>query len=73
MPEAVERWKRAVALNPEDYQTLFNLGSVLWNAGRREEARPFLEAYLRQAPAALEARDVARVRALLAPAGGGAR
>jgi choline-sulfatase len=68
MPEAIERWKRAAALNPEDYQTLFNLGSTLWGAGRREEARPYLEAYLRAAPPALEARDIARVRALLGPA-----
>ena len=65
MPEAVERWKRAVALNPEDYQTLYNLGSHLWQAGRREEARPYLEQYLRAAPPALEARDIARVRKVL--------
>jgi tetratricopeptide (TPR) repeat protein len=63
--EAVERWRRAVALNPEDYQTLFNLGTQLWDAGRRAEARPYLEAYLRSAPPALEARDIARVRKLL--------
>ena len=69
-PEAVERWKRAAALNPEDYQTLFNLGSVLWRADRREEARPYLEAYLRAAPQALEGRDIARVRTLLASGGG---
>jgi tetratricopeptide (TPR) repeat protein len=73
MPEAIERWKRACALDPEDYQTLFNLGSVLWRAGRREEARPYLEAYLRAAPPALEARDVARVRALLRSDSAGAR
>jgi arylsulfatase A-like enzyme/Flp pilus assembly protein TadD len=65
--EAIERWKRAAELNPEDYQTLFNLGSTLWGAGRKDEARPYLEAYLREAPAALEARDIARVRALLGP------
>ena len=65
MPEAVERWKRAVALNPDDYQTLYNLGSVLWQSGRRDEARPYLEAYLRSAPQALEAPDLARVRRLL--------
>ena len=65
MPEAVERWKRAVALNPDDYQTLYNLGSQLWESGRRDEARPYLEAYLRSAPPALEAPDLARVRKLL--------
>ena len=40
---------------PGDYQTLFNLGTELWRSGRREEARPYLEGYLRDAPPALEA------------------
>ncbi|MGE5125318.1 MAG: sulfatase-like hydrolase/transferase [Betaproteobacteria bacterium] len=73
VPEAIERWKRAAALDPGDYQTLFNLGSVLWRAGRRGEARPFLEAYLRAAPPALESRDIGRVRRLLGPSGGETR
>ena len=54
-----------MALNPSDYQTLFNLGSELWQQGRRDEARPYLEGYLRAAPTALETRDMARVRKLL--------
>jgi len=65
MSEAVSRWRRAVALDPQDYQTLYNLGSYLWQAGRREEARGYLEAYLRSAPKALEGRDIERVRQLL--------
>ena len=63
--EAIARWQRAVALDPRDYQTLFNLGTTLRDAGRGEEARPYLQAYLRVAPVALEARDIARVRAWL--------
>jgi arylsulfatase A-like enzyme/Tfp pilus assembly protein PilF len=63
--EAIARWRRAVALDPGDYQTLFNLGTTLRGAGREEEAREYLQAYLRLAPVALEARDVARVRAWL--------
>jgi Tfp pilus assembly protein PilF len=63
--EAIERWRRAAALDPRDYQTLFNLGSTLLKEGRREEARPYLEAYLRTAPVALEGRDRERVRAWL--------
>jgi Tfp pilus assembly protein PilF len=63
--EAIERWRRAVALDPRDYQTLFNLGVTLRKAGRPAEARPFLEAYLKAAPPALEARDIARVRTWL--------
>jgi Flp pilus assembly protein TadD len=70
LPEAIERWKRGAELDPHDYQTLFNLGSTLWGAGRRDEARPYLEAYLRAAPSALEARDIARVRALLGSGAG---
>ena len=72
MPDAIEHWKRAVALDPRDYQTLFNLGSTLRGQGRATEARPYLEAYVRVAPAVQEARDVARVREWLAqPPGGG--
>jgi arylsulfatase A-like enzyme/Flp pilus assembly protein TadD len=61
-PEAVERWRRAAALDPRDYQALFNLGRTLLRQGRTAEARPFLEAYLRVAPKALEGRDRERVR-----------
>ena len=63
--EAVLRWKRAVELDPRDYQTLFNLGATLRRMGRSAEAQPYLEAYLREAPLALEARDMQRVRAWL--------
>jgi len=70
LDEAVERWTRAAALDPSDYQTLFNLGSTLRRLGRGEDARPYLEAYLREAPAAGEARDIARVRAWLAESAG---
>jgi Flp pilus assembly protein TadD len=64
--EALERWKRAAELNPSDYQSLYNLGTRLWDSGRRVEARPYLEAYLRVAPRALEARDIAQVSRMLA-------
>jgi Flp pilus assembly protein TadD len=63
--EAIQHWKQAVALDPRDYQTLFNLGSALAGLGREAEARPYLEAYVREAPRALEAREVDRVRAWL--------
>jgi arylsulfatase A-like enzyme/Flp pilus assembly protein TadD len=70
LPEAIARWQKAAALDPADYQTLFNLGATLRRMGREAEARPYLEAYLRAAPVALEARDIARVRAWLARAAG---
>lgn len=62
---AIRAWQRAVELDPRDYQTLFNLGATLRGRGRAVEARPYLEAYLREAPRALEARDLDRVRAWL--------
>jgi arylsulfatase A-like enzyme/Flp pilus assembly protein TadD len=67
--EAIERWKRAAILDPEDYQTLFNLGAALRQEGRVPEARPYLEAYVRQAPVALEGADIARVKAWLGEPG----
>jgi Tfp pilus assembly protein PilF len=69
LPEAIARWRKAADLDPRDYQTLFNLGATLRRMGRGAEARPYLEGYLRAAPVALEARDIARVRAWLASAG----
>jgi Flp pilus assembly protein TadD len=66
--EAIERWRRAAALDPRDHQTLFNLGVALRERGRLEESRRYLEAYLQAAPRALEARDIERVRGWLAEA-----
>jgi arylsulfatase A-like enzyme/Tfp pilus assembly protein PilF len=59
---ALAHWQRAIALDPHDYQTLYNLGDVFIQLGRAEEARPYWERYVREAPAAVDARDVARVR-----------
>lgn len=65
MEEAIERWKQAVALDPHDYQTLFNLGTALARLGQDAEARSYLEAYVREAPRATEARGIEQVRAWL--------
>jgi Flp pilus assembly protein TadD len=67
--EAVEHWRRAAAVDPGDYRTLFNLGSTLLRLGRHEEARSALEDYLRLAPPVAVARDRARVRSWLAQLG----
>jgi arylsulfatase A-like enzyme/Flp pilus assembly protein TadD len=63
--DAIESWKRAAGLDPGDYQTLFNLGSVLRRRSRDAEARTYFERYLRAAPVAQEAADIARVQAWL--------
>jgi arylsulfatase A-like enzyme/Tfp pilus assembly protein PilF len=66
MEEAAAHWRKAVELDPRDYQTLFNLGTLLLREGHVEEARSCLERYVREAPVALEGRDIARVKAWLA-------
>lgn len=62
---AIDAWTRAIALSPSDYDTLFNLGVVLWHSGRRDEARPYLDRFIREAPASRYSADIARIRQLL--------
>ena len=63
--EAIEHWKRAVELDPEEFDTLFNLGTLLLRQGSVAEARPYLERFVATAPPALYARDIERLRAVL--------
>ena len=63
--EAIACWKRAVELEPKEFDTLFNLGSLLVKSGRGAEARPYLERFLREAPSPLYGRDFPKVRAWL--------
>jgi len=64
--EAIERWKRAVELNPKEWDTLFNLGKLLRQRGREAEARPYIEQFVRGAPPAQYAADIRSLRASLA-------
>ena len=63
--EAARLWAHALLLAPDNPNTLFNLGTLLWRQGRREEARPHLERFLAVAPPARYAEDLARVRTQL--------
>lgn len=65
LEEAIASWRKAAELNPHDYQTLFNLGTTLDGLGRHEEAESFFRQYLKEAPPALEIRDIERVKARL--------
>jgi choline-sulfatase len=60
--QAITHWKLAVSLEPREFDTLFNLGSLLVKSGRPAEARPYLERFLREAPPALYGRDFPKVR-----------
>ena len=58
--EAARLWDAGPASTPDDPDTLFNLGTLLWREGRRDEARPALERFLAVAPPARYAEDLAR-------------
>jgi arylsulfatase A-like enzyme/Flp pilus assembly protein TadD len=63
--EAIAHWQDALQLDPTLYDALFNVGVTLWDAGRRGEARPYLERFEREAPAERYAADIARIRTML--------
>jgi tetratricopeptide (TPR) repeat protein len=62
---AIEHWKRAVALNPQAFDVLYNLGMTLLRMGRRDEAAPYLQRFVDQAPPYRYKADIDRVRGLL--------
>ena len=63
---AIDAWRHAVALLPGDYDLLFNLAVLLQQQGHLDEARPYIERFVREAPPSRYASDIAKLRALLA-------
>jgi arylsulfatase A-like enzyme/tetratricopeptide (TPR) repeat protein len=63
---AVEAWRRAERLLPGNYDLLFNLGMVLADDGSPTDALPYLQRFVRDAPTAHYANDIARVRSTIA-------
>ena len=63
--EAIAHWKRAVELNPREWDTLFNLGKLLRRQGREAEARPYIDRFIETAPPALYADDIRSLRTSL--------
>jgi arylsulfatase A-like enzyme/Flp pilus assembly protein TadD len=63
---AVAAWQRVMALDPNDFDTLYNLGMTLSESGRRTEAPAYLRRFLAEAPRDRYAKDFSRVRAVLA-------
>jgi arylsulfatase A-like enzyme/Flp pilus assembly protein TadD len=62
---AIEHWKVAVARDRENYDALYNLATELVADGRSAEARPYLERFVRTAPAAFYATDIRHIQDLL--------
>ena len=63
---ALASWKRAVDLDPTNWDALYNLGVQLMRVGRMAEARPYLERFVRTAPASQYAKDIRQISAELA-------
>ena len=63
---AIEAWKHAVDLEPRNYDVLFNLAVMLRQQGRADEARPYVERFVREAPPDGYAKDIATMRRWLA-------
>ena len=63
--DAISHWQTALQLDPHLYDALYNVGIPLWDAGRRDEARPYLERFVRDAPPQRYAADLARVRNMM--------
>jgi len=63
--DAIAEWQAALKANPQQWDALFNLGTVLYDAGRRDEARPYLERFVREAPRSRYAADIKKIETLL--------
>jgi tetratricopeptide (TPR) repeat protein len=63
--EALEAWERAVALDPQQFEALLNLGVVALERGQQDLSRKALSRFVATAPRAVFADDIARARLLL--------
>jgi cytochrome c-type biogenesis protein CcmH/NrfG len=54
-----------VELDPTNFDALFNLANELVSAGRIADARPWLEQFVRTAPAGFYAREIDEFRRAL--------
>jgi arylsulfatase A-like enzyme/Tfp pilus assembly protein PilF len=62
---ATAAWTRAVTLDPTNYDALYNLATTLARDGQMAAARPYLEQFVRTAPAAFYAKDIREVSSIL--------
>ncbi|MBZ5558873.1 MAG: sulfatase-like hydrolase/transferase [Acidobacteriia bacterium] len=67
----VDDLKRAIDLDPLLYDALYNLALALHDLGRRDEARPYLERFVREAPQPRYARDIAKLQSVFEKSGTG--
>jgi tetratricopeptide (TPR) repeat protein len=68
--QAIAHWRAALALDPDAFDTLYNLGSLLWQRGEREAAREPLLRFVERAPRREYGPDIARAQRWLGSAAG---
>ncbi|MBV8203388.1 MAG: sulfatase-like hydrolase/transferase [Acidobacteria bacterium] len=67
---ALDAWRKAVAIAPDYWEALYNIGLVSAAMGRKAEARQALERFVSKAPPNLFGPDLAKARSLLQELGG---
>jgi tetratricopeptide (TPR) repeat protein len=63
---AIAQWQRAVALQPSNFDALYDLGIQLAQDGQTDAARRYLTQFVRTAPHGQYGKDIDKVSALLA-------
>ena len=63
---AIARWERAVALQPSNFDALYDLSVQLVQDGRPAEARPYMEQFVNTAPRGQYGKDIDKMIAALA-------
>jgi len=68
--QALEAWDKALALEPDNLDVLYNMSIVAMEIGDRDRARRALRAFIAIAPADQLAADIERAKGLLRQLGG---
>src|SRR4051812_24256867 len=66
LDDAAAEWKAALQLNPRLFDALYNLGTSLYDAGRHDDARPYLQRFVKEAPRGRYGADIGKIERLLA-------
>lgn len=69
VPDALERWRRAVRLDPREHEKLLALSLLLSRQGRSAEAGSYLELFVTSAPPSRFGKEIERARGWLAAPG----
>jgi arylsulfatase A-like enzyme/Flp pilus assembly protein TadD len=63
---AIDAWQHAERLLPHDYDLLFNLATVMSEGSNPRDALPYLQRFVREAPAERYAADISHLRQTIA-------